>query len=72
MGGMGHLTPVLNVGRAFSRQGHECVLLVPPSLADAAAGAAGMRIVTGAQPSPEFVDGIWARVRRGPRNTSPA
>ena len=57
--------PLLDVARAFSQQQHECVLLVPPSLADAA-GRAGIAVVTGAEPSREFVDGIWARVRKGP------
>ena len=57
--------PLLEVAWAFSRQQHECVLLVPPSLVDAA-GRAGIAVVTGAEPSREFVDGICARVRKGP------
>ena len=65
MGGSGHLMPLLEVGDAFRGQGHECALLVPPSLSDAADGA-GIRVVTGGQPAAAAVDQIWSRVRQGP------
>jgi UDP:flavonoid glycosyltransferase YjiC (YdhE family) len=66
MGGGGHLTPLLAVAGGLCEQEHECVMLVPPSLADAAS-VLGIRVVTGGQPSTEVVDEIWARVRKGPR-----
>lgn len=65
MGGSGHLLPLLAVAAALRRQGHDGVVLVPPSLAEAAAGL-GFPVVTGEQPSREVVDAIWARVRKGP------
>lgn len=57
--------PLLDVAGALRDQGHECVLLVPPSLIDAASRSE-FRVVGGAQPSAEVVEEIWERVRRGP------
>lgn len=66
IGGSGHLLPLLEVARAFAEQRHECVLLVPPSLASEARQAE-FRVVTGDEPPRELIDDIWARVREGPR-----
>lgn len=57
--------PLLAVADGFSSQGHECLLLVPPSMTEAASDA-GIRVRTGAQPPSEFVEKLWARVREGP------
>jgi len=65
LGGAGHLTPVLAVARALRRLGHEPVVLVPPSLAGAAA-ASGIEVAVGRQPPQAVIDALWQRVREGP------
>lgn len=65
LGGAGHLEPLAAVGQAVARLGHDATLLVPPSMASAAAQT-GLPHVVGQEPPRPFVDAIWARVRAGP------
>lgn len=65
LGGVGHLTPVVAAARAVGAIGHDSIVLVPPSLA-AAAAQAGVEVSVGAQPPQEVVDDVWRRVRAGP------
>ena len=65
MGGLGHLTPVVNVARAVRRLGHEAAVLVPPSLA-AEIEREGVPYEVGEEPSRAVIDEMWERVRAGP------
>ncbi|MGO9977315.1 MAG: glycosyltransferase [Solirubrobacteraceae bacterium] len=65
LGGLGHLTPVVAVARALGRLGHDTIVLVPPSLAEAAADA-GVAFRVGGQPPHATIDQMWERVRTGP------
>ena len=65
LGGLGHLVPLVQVAGAVERQSHEALLLVPPSLAGAAAGS-GLAFQVGAEPPRSFIDDVWERVRVGP------
>jgi UDP:flavonoid glycosyltransferase YjiC (YdhE family) len=62
LGGSGHLAPVMAVAHACRSLGHDTLLLVPPSLA-VEAERNGLAIRVGNQPSPAFIDEIWARGR---------
>src|SRR5262245_59149190 len=62
---MGHLEPVAAVGQALRGMGHDPLVLVPPSLAEAVERT-GLPSVVGAQPPAAVVEEIWARVRAGP------
>lgn len=64
MGGMGHLTPVLDVAAAARELGHDVILLVPPSLG-AAARRSGLPVVVGNEPPKALVDDVWGRMRSG-------
>jgi UDP:flavonoid glycosyltransferase YjiC (YdhE family) len=64
MGGAGHLTPIVRVGEALRRAGHEVRLLVPPSLA-AMASETGIASIVGEQPPAGFVEEVWDRMRSG-------
>ena len=57
--------PLVEIAAALREQNHECILLVPPSLVDAARES-GLRVVAGDQPSAEAVEAIWERVRQRP------
>lgn len=65
LGGLGHLTPVVGVARALGRLGHDPVVLVPPSLSEAATEA-GVAVRVGGQPPRSVVSAVWERVRAGP------
>lgn len=65
LGGLGHLTPVVGVARAFDRLGHDPVVLVPPSLSEAATEA-GVAVRVGGEPPRSVVSAVWERVRAGP------
>jgi UDP:flavonoid glycosyltransferase YjiC (YdhE family) len=65
LGGLGHLTPVVAAAQALGRLGHDPVVLVPPSLSDAATEA-GVPFRVGGQPPPSVIDAVWERVRAGP------
>lgn len=65
LGGLGHLTPVVAAARALRELGHETVVLVPPSLSEAAADS-GIDFRVGAEPPRAAVDELWERVRAGP------
>lgn len=65
LGGTGHLVPLVNVGRALQRAGHDVLVLVPQSMADNARDT-GLPYRVGDEPPRAFVDEIWERVRRGP------
>lgn len=65
LGGLGHLTPVVAAARALRGLGHDAVVLVPPSLAQAAAES-GVEFRVGAEPPRAVVDELWERVRAGP------
>ncbi len=69
IGGLGHLTPVVAVARAFRMLGHDPVVLVPPSLSEAASEA-GVAVRVGGEPPRSVIDAIWERVRAGPRDTT--
>jgi UDP:flavonoid glycosyltransferase YjiC (YdhE family) len=65
LGGEGHLAPLVNIGRAVQRAGHEPMMLVPPALAHSAQRA-GLPYRAGSEPPQAFVEQIWDRVRAGP------
>ena len=65
MGGMGHLLPVLSVGEACQRLGHDVTAVVPESL-EAEATRSGFRVAVGEDPPRAFVDEAWNRMRNGP------
>jgi UDP:flavonoid glycosyltransferase YjiC (YdhE family) len=65
LGGIGHLMPVVGAARALGDLGHEPVVLVPPSLAEAATDAEVV-VLVGAAPPPGVVNDVWSRVRAGP------
>ena len=65
LGGLGHLTPVVAVARALAGLGHDPVVLIPPSLSDAAAEA-GVAFRVGGEPPRAVIDELWERVRAGP------
>lgn len=68
LGGLGHLTPIVAAARAMGRLGHQTVVLVPPSLADAAA-ATGIQFRVGEEPPRSVINALWSRVRAGPAET---
>jgi UDP:flavonoid glycosyltransferase YjiC (YdhE family) len=65
IGGLGHLTPVVAAARALRSLGHDTLVLVPPSLSEAAADS-GVAFRVGAEPPRPVIDQVWARVRAGP------
>jgi UDP:flavonoid glycosyltransferase YjiC (YdhE family) len=65
LGGLGHLEPVVTLAEAAGRDGHEALVVVPPSLA-VAAERTGLDHVVGDEPPSAFVDGLWAELRAGP------
>jgi UDP:flavonoid glycosyltransferase YjiC (YdhE family) len=65
LGGLGHLMPLVAVAEAFGRLGHEPLVLVPPSLAEAASEA-GVAVRVGGEPPRSVIDAAWERVRAGP------
>ena len=65
LGGVGHLTPVVAAARAFGRLGHDPLVLVPPSLSEAA-GESGVAFRVGGEPPQSVIDATWERVRAGP------
>ena len=65
LGGLGHLMPVVGVAQALGRLGHEPLVLVPPSLAEAASET-GVAVRVGGEPPRPVIDAIWERVRAGP------
>ena len=65
LGGQGHLIPLVNVGRAIERAGHQTLFLVPPAL-EQSARETGLPFRVGDEPPRAFVEEIWQRVRAGP------
>jgi UDP:flavonoid glycosyltransferase YjiC (YdhE family) len=65
LGGLVHLVPVVAVARAFGRLGHDPLVLVPPSLSEAASDA-GVAVRVGGEPPRSVIDAAWERVRAGP------
>jgi UDP:flavonoid glycosyltransferase YjiC (YdhE family) len=65
LGGEGHLAPLVTVGQAIERAGHDVLLVVPPAMA-ASAERTGLGYRVGDEPPRAFVEEIWARVRAGP------
>lgn len=65
MGGEGHLLPLVSVGHALRRAGHDAMLVVPPALT-ASAERSKLRYRVGDEPARAFVDQIWDRLRAGP------
>src|SRR3954451_2648594 len=65
LGGVGHLEPVVAVGQALRRMGHDPLVLVPPSL-KTAVERTGLAYAIGDQPPAAAVEEIWDRVRAGP------
>lgn len=65
LGGLGHLTPVVEAARALAGLGHETAVLVPPSLSEAAADA-NVVFRVGGEPPRSVVDALWERLRAGP------
>jgi UDP:flavonoid glycosyltransferase YjiC (YdhE family) len=65
LGGLGHLTPVVTVARALAGLGHDPIVLVPPSLSDAAAETE-VAFRVGGEPPRAVIDELWERVRAGP------
>lgn len=57
--------PVVAVARALGRLGHDPVVLVPPSLSEAATEA-GVAFRVGGEPPRSVIDAVWERVRAGP------
>ena len=68
LGGVGHLEPVVTVGQALRRIGHDPLVLVPPSL-KGAVERTDLPHVVGDQPPAAAVEAIWDRVRAGPADT---
>jgi len=68
LGGVGHLTPVVNAARAARRLGHDSIVLVPPSLVTAIMRE-DMPYEAGNEPPRAVIDETWARVRTGPAQT---
>jgi UDP:flavonoid glycosyltransferase YjiC (YdhE family) len=64
LGGLGHLTPVVAVARALARLGHDPIVLIPPSLSDAAAET-GVAFRVGGEPPRAVIEELWERVRAG-------
>jgi UDP:flavonoid glycosyltransferase YjiC (YdhE family) len=65
LGGLGHLEPVVAVGQAVRRMGHEALVIVPPSL-EPAVKRTGLSYVVGDEPPSSFVEEVWNKVRTGP------
>jgi hypothetical protein len=57
--------PVVAAARAFGRLGHDALVLVPPSLSEAASEA-GVAVRIGGEPPRSVIDAAWERVRAGP------
>ena len=57
--------PVVAVARALGRLGHDPLVLVPPSLSDAA-NEAGVAVRVGGEPPRSVIDAVWERVKAGP------
>ncbi len=65
LGGLGHLTPMVAAARALAGLGHDPIVLIPPSLSDAAAET-GVAFRVGGEPPRAVIDELWERVRAGP------
>ena len=59
------MMPVVGVAQALGRLGHDPLVLVPPSLAEAASEA-GVAVRVGGEPPRSVIDAVWERVRAGP------
>lgn len=65
LGGEGHLIPLVQVGRAIERAGHEVLAIVPPAMARSAERT-GLCFRVGDEPQRAVIDDVWRRVRGGP------
>ena len=57
--------PVVAVARALGRLGHDPLVLVPPSLSEAASDA-GVAFRVGGEPPQSVIDAVWEQVKAGP------